>query len=222
MKAIFLPTIQHTGTWFCIELLRQHSTISSCTELKDLRFGNDITIIHTHFGDGETWHPKDAGKFIPSYVLRELIDVYPSIIPVRDPLAALLTRQVRCPDLQHSYIIEGFVTLAELKEKHDLFLLPVDFNGDKSFEERFGVLRKLFAFLKLSEEPYIKFWAASWPVKNSVRNINVELYDSYRNGDIEKIIEVIPEEYAYLKGKETILKPFLEELGYKNLLWWDK
>lgn len=222
MKAIFLPTIQHTGTWFCINLLLQHSQVTSFSELRDLKFGDGYTLIQTHFGDGETWHPNDASKFIPFYVLKELIDIYPSVIPVRDPLAALLTRQTRCSDLQHSYIIEGFVALAELRENYNPFILPVDLIGKKSFEERLSVLREFLAAVGLPEEPYIKFWAASWPKINSVRGLGVELYDNYRNGDVKKIIKVIPEEWAYLKGKESIIKPFLQELGYKNLLWWDK
>lgn len=222
MKAVFLPTIQHTGTWFCINLLLQHSQVTSFSELRDLKFGDGYTLIHTHFGDGETWHPNDASKFKPFYVVKELIGACPSVIPLRDPLASLITRHIRCPELQHSYIIEGFVALAQIYKENNFYVLPIDLYSDKSFEERLLVLREFLVAAGLPEESYIKFWAASWPIVNSVRGLDIELYDNFAKGKIEPIIKVIPEEWAYLKNKESILRPFLEELGYKNLLWWDK
>lgn len=223
MKAIFLPTIQHTGTWFTINLLLYHSKVNSFSELRNLKFGEDITIIHTHFGDGETRHPLDECKHQPFYVVKELIKDYPCVIPLRDPLAALVTRQVRHSDLQHSYIIEGFVALAEFyKENPKIYFLPVDVIGKKSFEEKLLALRQVLKFLELPEESYIKFIAAGWPLVNSTAGMENELHEHYKTSNIEKIKEIIPEEWAYLKGKESILKPFLKTLGYKNLLWWEQ
>jgi hypothetical protein len=227
MKAIFIPTIQHTGTWFCIEFLKAHNEVQHFVELKDLRVnGSEMTLIHTHFGDGNTHHPADVSKHIPFYVVNDLINEYPSITTVRDPLAALITRQIRCPDLWHTYIIDSFVSLAkEIKKmpNKNLFLLPVDLYKTKSFEMRYQILNELLSHVGLSEDPYAKFWAAGWPIYNTVGDSSIiGLKEYYNLGEVDKIEAAFPEEYAHLKRKEPILRPFLEKLGYRDLIWWNK
>ena len=225
-KVIFVPTPQHSGTWFLLELLQGHSEVrNGVMELRDMigPMRGEITLLHTHFGQGVTYHPNDAEKFITDKVLFELVGIHPTVITIRDPLLALITRQLRHPDLWHSYIITAFMTIVqELVNKPNVFFLPVDLYKNKSYAQRLQLLKRLFAFLKLGEEDYLKFWAAGWPRLNTVGYESAkETRRWYNNRDIDKISALFPEEYGVLKKREAILRPFLEKLGYRNLLWWE-
>lgn len=196
-KIIFVPSAQHTGVWFVLELLQGHSEVrNGVMELRNMvgPQRGQITLIHTHFGQGVTPHPNDAEKFIRDKVLNELIGIYPSVIPVRDPLLALITRQLRHPDLWHVYIINAFATMArELAGCPTVFFLPVDLYKSKAYEPRLSILQKLFAFLKLEEEDYIRFWAAGWPRFNTVGyEAAKETRRWYKHGDLDEIIKLFP------------------------------
>ena len=236
MRVVFLPTIQHTGTWFLIELLRNHTGIDYFIEAKDmfkekLVYAQKGMLMQCHFGEGAQRHPGDGkeGKFFENPQVEQLLIKLNAIIPLRDPLLSLITRHKRHPELQHFYIINGFAVLTEWYErygKEKLFCVPVDLYSTKSIGERFHLLESLFTFTFLSSSniDYIRnvAWATRWPIFNSTGTEMPmdKLGQLYRNGDVKKIASFFPEEYEYLKSKEGILKPFLQELGYQNLPWW--
>jgi|GEM_PF-2599450 len=246
-RTVFIPTIQHTGTWFCIELLANHSTnisgrfihhktlnkllneytasriiIDNRKKWESSLFGPQLNLIHAHFGDGDTKHSNDKEKFLPQNLIEDLVQMFPSLSSTRDPLLALLSRHARFPKLEHFYIINGFITLIELYRRYRIFVLPVDLYAERTNVERYNKLVSLMKYLGLEIEPYLAFWAINWPVHNPT---NIPISSKYRNyyksKKLKKIIALIPDEYEYLKNKESILKPFLQELGYENLLWWE-
>jgi hypothetical protein len=47
------------------------------------------------------------------------------------------------------------------------------------------------------------------------------LKTAYHNNDLKFIRENLRENYDALKCQETLLRPLLEKIGYKDLLWWD-
>lgn len=218
-KIIFIPTIQHTGTWFLIEFLKRHSHVGGFSEAKDMQLFDNITLMHTHFGEGEGKHPNDVLKFFHPEVVKLIADKFRTVIPVRDPLFALLTRQARHPDLRHDYIVNGFIALAGFYQS--VFVLPVDLYKAKAIEDRKTILENLLVYLQIPVEEYINKWSYDWPVYNYAGDPENELMELYHTGQREKIQNIIPEEYGHLKSNEPILRPFLEGIGYKNLLWWD-
>ncbi len=228
-RTIFVPSIPHTGVWFLLEFLMEHSEVfDQVMEMRNMlgrRGGGRRILIHSHFGQGVTHHPDDTEKFIRDKVLLDLIGIHPIVTTVRDPLLSIITRQLRHPDLWHTYIINGFMVLAEqlATKRADVFIFPVDLYRNKSYEARLVILRQVLNFLNLAEEPYVKFWAAAWPRFNSVGyKMARETRRWYKNRQVEPISYLFLEEYRYLQAREKTLRPVLERLGYRDLLWWSK
>ena len=56
-----------------------------------------------------------------------MINLFPTVIPVRDPFAAILTREARHPNLRHFFIVDNFIELAQIYHKHpNVIFLPID------------------------------------------------------------------------------------------------
>ena len=51
---------------------------------------------------------------------------------------------------------------------------------------------------------------------------NIELKIAYEKGDVDYIKKTMPKEWEYLIEMREILQPFFENMGYKDLLWYDK
>lgn len=233
-KIIFIPTVHHTGTWFCLRFLYQHSKVcyiqtGNVTNLTDIDIVCEGKVLfHTHMmgwqGDGLYGYGlgKDRNKIpIKWNEVLEFSKAYYTISTIRDPLASIITRQKRHPGFSHQFIVDGFVELVKLSYQ-GLFIIPVDLYSKKSQKERYTLLCKVLELVDLPEEEYVKLWAKDWPVRNSIPGLGgTALHESYALGDIAPIIQDIPDDYAYLKSKSRILKPFLQKLGYENLLWWD-
>jgi len=233
-KIIFLPTVYHTGTWFGLNFLYQHSRVvcvqtGNMTDLTDIELlcGGKI-ILHSHMmgwrGNDLYGYGLASGRDRNAVRWEEVLTfmrAYPTISTIRDPLASLITRQKRHPGFSHKFIVDGFVELAKLSA-FGLFLVPVDLYAKKSPGERRGLLRKVLEIVGLPEEEYASSWAEKWPLHNSIPGLGGwDLHEYYAAGDVEPIIEAIPDDYAYLKSKIRILKPFLQKLGYEDLLWWN-
>lgn len=232
MNIIFLPTVQHTGTWFCANFLLRHSAIPSARDLHTLKDGfidYGRAVIMAHLA-GEECDPDilaekgvyhtDIEKHWPREIISELCGPYPTFSTIRDPLASLVSRQVRIPDHRHFYLIDGFLSLARIWEQHRFPLVSVDRYNDKCFSERRKLLQEILAYVGLPEEAYVKLWAATWPVINPNREPEGTLHSALQQGDLSTLRGAIPDEYDYLKSHEATLRPFLEEQGYRDLLWW--
>lgn len=232
MRVIFLPTIQHTGTWFCIDLLRLHRDISfvgtwktmTHADLSEVQNTDGIALIQAHFGEGTSPYcgPKELESFAPFEAVEALISKSDSIVvPVRDPLLVMLTAHVRNPDVRHDHIINGFLLLVQWCQKNDIFLVPVDLYASRSVEDRYLLIRDLFAFVGISDEPYMSIWAQDWPVVNTVgQRLGENVKGLYYSRQVFRVVALIPEDFDALVQHEAELRPFLEDLGYRNLLWW--
>ena len=217
MPVIFLPTIQHTGTWFLIELLRNHTGVDYFIEEKELpvtKHRKGTVLLQIHFSTTEGWQ-------------EEILVACKAIIPVRDPLLALISRQVRHPEKDHIGIIDGFLTLVEWYRKYgkkQIFTFPIDLAVTMSANERFQLIQSAIAFVDLVDDDIDwarqVHWAYKWPIINTIGTAGDVLLGFYKTGVVTSIADTMPEEYEYLKSKEGILKPFLQEIGYQNLPWW--
>lgn len=232
-KIIFIPTIQSTGTWFCLDLFKEHSQVSwigprASWNLEQLEKAgnNDIWVIHIHFGIVSV-----ADRFV--FVNKDAIvqqwckNADATIVPIRDPLLSLLTAYTRYVpsknfmDLTH--IVNGFCELIKLIQKYDIFILPIDIYSYKNTESKLAILKRLFDFVELPHESFLIKWAKDWPIKNTVgQSVKNHVANLYKTKNISEISKMIPKEYAYLKSKEDVLKPFLQKHGYKDLIWWNK
>lgn len=229
-------SVQHTGTYFTMDLVSRHSKICGCIGMKDFsdfsidgsgrldldnvlplseiiqRKDLDVTgipVLHAHIDAINSYN--FAQKFMSSMNLQGTIQK--TIVPVRDPMKSLVSRQNRYPFLNHEYIVDGFVSLSKMK---DVFFLPIDLY--EKFEERKSLLRNMFSYLGLNYEEQFDDVAHLWKPKGTIRG---SLKERYLTGRIMEVAHHFSDEYNYLKENESIIKPFLERLGYRNLPWWN-
>lgn len=203
--AIVVPSVNHTGTWFVIDFLAGHPGTGDVVELPSVLARNALrtgSIVHFHVsGSPPLWDAYEG--------LRERV-----IVPLRDPLAALCTRQARHPFLDHRYIVDGFRRIAEDHEGATFF--PVD--GDPTY--RGDVLREVIRNTGLGlDKSYIDFWARTWKPRNSIGYDTAEK-QWYRDGAWDELRRSIGPELDHLLDSRQILVPFLQDQGYTDLPWW--
>ena len=241
-KIIYLYSVQHTGTRFAASFLKQHSNVCKLLPAHDIAFDNEIfqhperpgKIVFT----AHVWGPVGKSPAAPytndslnrlfkvpdleKYYQRFLGPFYTSpkerkhLVPIRDPLLSLITGHVRQPERDNSDLIYGFQTLPHLPNS---FFIPVDLT--LPVKQRENLLTDALGHVGLEKENYVKFIADSWPIVGSFPTTETfRLRICYIQRDT-KMLEKTINEYQLLKKQEPILRPFLENIGYRNLLWWD-
>ena len=213
---IFAPSVQHTGTWFLLELLKRHSKVDDLIMFGEMRERvpepGKKYILHVHVGDGGS--PLNL-PYHSTYMALDVVSrLLKTAIPLRDPLLSMLSRHKRHPTLSHFYLVDGFVYLAKMRA--DCFFLPVDIL--RSPDERKKALNGLFDYLGLEREPFIDEWVKQWKVVNE-NPIPYSEIEWYRQGAVNKLRLLFRGEFDYLKANAHIIKPFLFKQGYTNLIW---
>lgn len=219
------------------------SRVNSCEELIDFvkkakfrpvmpaRGLKPMILMIGHFGGR-------SKSFLLYSDVEKLVKTSLSIIPMRDPLLSLLTSHIKCATEHHRALIDGFVFLVELWQKcqENISFLPVDLYAEETSEDKYNKLKTIFNTLGLYHESndsyireYIREVSFNWEVIHSVHTDD-EVRDKFRasrikgyylSGDTKQIAKEIPVGYEYLMSKGLTLRPFLKELGYRNLLWWN-
>lgn len=188
----------------------------------------------SHFGES-----KKRREFINNDYVSIMIKNFPTFIPIRDPLKIILSRFKREKYKRHekidcSYQINGLCLLEELKRKNYKFgIIPIDLWGNINQDNRLKNFLTIVNDLDLSmfgtDDVFINN-IKQWDIKNNAKDLpyldnmqknNIKTIDSFvNNGDLKQLKKLLGNNYDYLKSKERTLRPFLEKLGYKNLLWW--
>ncbi len=233
---IYVPTIQASGTWFILDLLKAHDKVGGVllsahwpdSFIKELNaeglLENDsIVALQNHFGGD----PKMSALMENIFAISDHI-----VTPIRNPLRAILTAYIKQGPLRknwaHPYIrndithmINGYIELTELIKKHNIFIVPVDLYLGKSRLERYFLLRDLFDFVQLPYNQYIKNLANTWHKSNTVGNKEESVRLLFDTKNVEGIKQRIPKGYDLLIQSKDILKPFFESQGYsKEDLWY--
>jgi len=248
MSLVFCPTMPQSGTWFVLRLFERlgykiEHTGEIMSRIVNMTVDISIpTILHTHVFAfyynpapyKESW-PSYGGDAIQEYIVRKnkmsiggiklLASMFKTVIPIRDPLASLLTRERRAPNLRHFYIVDGYVEVVrELSNHPNVKFFPLDLNLTE--EERYELLVDVLTHCgvdvsKHSEE--INDTAIHWRKENVTPNNSFR--EHYDAGDIDKLKELLGHkwaEVAHLKNMGGILVPFLSKLGYnekRTLIW---
>ena len=207
---ILVTSIQHTGTWFTIELCRL--------------IEKEVHQHHLYTTGEDVAHDDKPIHRTPEQIMR-ICNRYWNIVPIRDPLAAVITRDVRLPHLSHCYIIEAMCWLAETHSENpfNAFYVPIDLLGSQEVEDRLRFIAWMFGdygITTTSEElfTFVSEWKA--PLYNV--SLPSDLKADYRLGNYVAIKAALPMETGLLEKKCDILQPFFEEFGYRNLLWFNK
>lgn len=214
-------SVQHTGTWFAIEFLRGHPNVSGTFfEIRNLVSPSlpsidDRSVLQVHLGTpvGEGT-PRESEKFADEEALAIFAEAERAVVPLRDPLLSVLTRQNRHPWLDHRYIVSGFRALARAPE--ETIFLPVDTRP----EERRRTLARVLARLGWPEAPeYVEGVARDWSKENTSGPSTLK--KAYAEGRLDAIRSALPEEFDYLLDSRDEIVPFLRTQGYEDLPWWN-
>lgn len=217
MNIIFVPTVQHTGTWFVLRFLERFGygikEIWQVLEDGKIPIPNS-TLLHTHFPVQDALS-QDLKKASPLRTIFTLVNLFKTVVPVRDPLAAILTRECRHPEYHHFYIVDGFVNMAKLHGHPNVYFFPIDLEVEKRKEVLTGAL----AHCDISIDPYlISTVAEEWKPENPTPTNR--FHDIYREKDWGKLESLLGPKVAsveYLRNKSAQIKPFLSALGYGDL-----
>ena len=224
-KFVFLLTVQHTGTWWTINTLRKHPDITGFVHVRNvLRHyqkqpligideGNPhgeclsetgINLAHTHW-----FHIYEKGRWQWDTFNDAFVVAVPTLMPLRDPLLSLLTRHNRDSWMYpHTDLLDEWVRLAASE-------LPISyFKMDEFSTAEFATALSAVGLSTQQE------WLNKID-RNTLHNTSGSYYlkDAYYARDVKSIEATVPVLWKYLKQAELQLRPFLEERGYKNLMW---
>ena len=243
---LYLPTLQHTGTWFAVNFLLSHPDLGGFFEGHQaetvfqegnylvssaaIKRGYDpdkLNLIQTHIKTIESL-TKDRDKLItihPDQCAAMLTN--PFIVTLRDPLLALITHRSRHSNLSPIGAIQNwkaffaFLTAMEKREVKPPIFLPVDLLKTWDYQRVAGILDDILVTYGLrTNNKIVNKWASELPVFNSYGQMMPRLRRAYQNNDLETITELIGNDLKLLQEIEPNLRPLLEQAGYSNLLWW--
>lgn len=243
---IFCPTAPQSGTWFVLRFFErlgfriEHTGVIT-REQKTIDISVP-TILHCHVFPfyyipqpyKESW-PSFGGDPIEEHIVRKdklsiyaiqlLASMHKTVIPIRDPLASLLTRENRAPNLRHFYIVDAYVEIArKLAPLPNVFFLPVDLK--RNYQERKECLIEMLVHCNISPAEHmeeVEKTAKEWKRENVTPNN--KFYAMYHTGDIRGIEALLGQKVAeltHLRNMSGFLAPFLGSLGYnarKTLIW---
>jgi len=216
----FVPSVQHTGTWFVLHMLEKfgYNIVDSQRLLEGGVNIDNPSVIHTHFPiTGYDKIPFEEYKQMSANSIQCLSKIFKTVIPIRDPLAAILTREARHPELRHFYIVDGFVDMAQrMSGNSNVVFFPIDLNPDPN--ARRSLVEKILNHCGINtkgKQDIINSFANTWTAKNITPNNRFK--EAYKNKDVDELTFLLGNKMAevdYLKNKASIILPFMSSLGY--------
>ena len=224
---IFCLSQIHTGTVSVLAWLSSHNDCDGVLLSTEV-YGSKqepATVYHEHVRPDALFEDKMSRSQIV------MAWAHPTVIPLRDPLAALASYQHRaevngqvdsvmyCPQLD---VVDRWVCLAETEDRFEgsknIHWLPWDqahVSAEKNPASFKASLWAIAQALGLRDQAPSK---AGLPWKNG--SGEYDLKAAYSSGDGDYLASHLGAGYEYLVDSESLLRPFLERRGYANLLWW--
>lgn len=223
---IFVPSVQHTGTWFVLKFLERFGfKINTATEI----FGGggnieEPTVLQAHFPISndlnstiETAPPLTLSPISMNGIIL-LSKLFKTVIPIRDPLAAILTREARHPELRHFYIVDGFIQMAKsLAGNSNVMFLPIDLmkHAGNKRDLLIRILKHCNVPIEHEQEEIVNEVANIWKPENITPNNRFNsLYEKKNMSKIEFLLGPKVAEVEYLKNQAAIILLFMSSLGY--------
>lgn len=220
---IFVLSELHTGTVSILSWLGAHEDCDGILLSTEVYTSGrePATVYHEHVRADD----REPRKIARSQVV--LAWAHPTIIPLRDPLAALVSYQHRA---EHSGRIgtDLFLPREDVVDRWSLLA-----ETEERFQE-FEHIRYLAWDLEQAVRAPATFKARLWETAQAVgltdpapsreglgrenSSGDYPLRDAYEAGDLEGLSSV--RGLDYLRDCEPVLRPFLERRGYRDLLWW--
>ncbi len=144
------------------------------------------------------------------------------VMPMRDPLRVAISHEIRSAEMDvGTWVKAGPVMDAHLAQYLPLDLLSTD-------KERVGALRGILRSRGLERGEPVKHcleWAGKWDdVSGSQDLANASgghpLKQIYAERDFYSLKAAMPAKVKALQDQERSLRPWLERMGYRDLMWW--
>ena len=207
MHVINLFTIPYTGVQTLQNFLIQfniHNSIAIGEELNPLVWNLVTGAID----------PKNTKE------MQRLSKYYKCVTPLRDPLLTLISARTRNPEGDITAVLRSWIFFMKEVIPFTPFLLPLDVL--KTPEDREQALIGLVEHFELQ---WVDNWGdkvdemvEKWPETNSLGAYPLKL--AYYNKDLAFIKKSLKKEFESLQAIEPLLRPLLEDHGYKDLLWY--
>lgn len=221
---ICIMSVQHTGTWFVIRLLERLLN-RKCIVSEQMYISKNVRpqLAHFHIGAPVGGLPKSKVYEVatqPDFILEALAKCHKVVVPVRDPIRSLITRQNRHSDLSHIHIVNGFKYLTT-GALGDVFYLPIDL--PLSGYGRMRLLRRMCRFLEIPLTEGVRIilreYVVDWGKQNSTEDSGYHFQYDYGN------IEYLKSEMHYELGQLfecTEIRDLLVQIGYTDLPWYSE
>ena len=235
---IFCLSQLHTGTWSTIAWLVLHKEVNGLMLSTDVYDVVDGKRTIPQMQDSGTYHQ----KFDPSMVYHEhirpdhwfekemsrtqivLATTNPTVIPIRDPLLSLISYQNRAEIhdkvgtsgfMPVEHILDRWVLLAEkfdtLRQYDHIQFLCWDLLGKNGSDRLWEVTKNL----GMNDQSACLVGQAM--MNNSMGDYALKF--DYVKRDADAMRDGVDGVHGLMK-REKILRPFMECLGYSDLMWW--
>ena len=229
MKGV-VASVMHTGTWFTFEVIERLTGDVVLPWRHTFESGaNDCDWLHVHVNED----PWSKVRYIRPMLIEAFVEKaqYPTVIPLRDPVLALISRHlgreqdhvpVTAPLFE---MVEGFSRLAEwyAEDYRHIHWFPVDLCDGISTQTalRVGLLGALCSFfdrhsIRRKRGGFVQRLATEWPICKETHALST-LKQRYLAGDVEAVEAVLPAEMEALRCRPEIAEMFAD-LGY-TLPW---
>lgn len=241
---ILCLSIHHTGTWTSLSWLQSHRDVKGFLQeahAHDALAGDEV-VHHVESGDyPERFHPmmvyhehlnrdRNSKRLRIAAGQMILLATHPTLIPIRDPLASLVTyqhwadRDGRSAEIGARFspriFVDTWCALAASWPTISRFAHVRFVTWDRMLPGEMAVyLEGVRKNLGLKDGGPAKAWA-----DHEIRDNDgghYPLKDAYLAGQSNVLRKGIAENgYNYLVAQALHLRPFLEALGYQDLQWW--
>jgi len=139
-------------------------------------------------------------------------------MPMRDPLRVMISECVRGSRFATEMWCHGAGHLSGI----DPIVVPLDLIAPENRRERMAAAAGAIGINGSATSGYCQAWATIWDQVAASANASKahQLKSAYAAGEVETIRSLIPEQFEELQRAEPVLRPWLESIGYRNLLWW--
>ncbi len=225
MHCILLTSSPNTGLHFLRAFFKSFAQVTNEVELDDiasspLQFKTPSTAGFDPKTTNLIYGQVHEGNL--SYI-ENLSQWYPCIVPVRDPLASLITQKQRSPNSSAAWILDRWkLIVTSFPENVKYAVLDTPGAGEKDW--RLHTLAVVASYVEVlwshNTEGVMNTWANTWPMlkfnSQGVYPAKLALWE----GDLDYIKVFLGDDYKILEDAREWLKPFLEAVGYEKLIWW--
>ena len=223
MKIVLLASVPHTGTNWLLEVLRKHGdfghVVQTTALVKTVSYQARVDYTPTPRGLQPDTRNLIWGHFRESekqLMFGLAAAGCPVVVPMRDPLLVLCSTRNHWPGGEgDEWFFEAWRLWAAMDDWRPRYV-PVDGELSEPLRQLFEDLSQFPSEAMIEEKVEAAF--ATSPVNAQGEYTLRTLYDA---DDRQGLWDTIgPTLFDRLRALEPLLRPILERIGYRGLMWW--